>query len=83
MRQFIIVLGRTQFVGSEFEIFGGFGRVCSSFLVGKQGFRRVRSLYLELSEPWQSLETPKSYYFSSIMCIVLPNITHKEKNSIN
>ena len=53
------------------------------FLVGKQGFRTVQSTYLEFGEPWQSLEIPKSYHFSSKMCIVLPNITQKEKNSIN
>ena len=31
------------FVGSEFGIFGGFGWVRSSVLVGKPGFERVRS----------------------------------------
>ena len=31
------------FVGSEFRIFGGFGWVRSSVLVGKPGFGRVRS----------------------------------------
>ena len=39
----IIVLSRTQFVGSEFGIFEGFGRVHSSVLVGELGFGRVRS----------------------------------------
>ena len=39
-----VVLGRTQFVGSEFGIFGGFGWVCSSVLVGELGFGRVQSL---------------------------------------
>ena len=34
---------RTQFVGSEFEIFGGFRWVYSSVLVDKLGFGRVRS----------------------------------------
>ena len=38
-----LVLGRTQFVGSEFGIFGGLGWVCSSVLVGELGFGRVRS----------------------------------------
>ena len=38
-----LVLGRTQFVGSEFGIFGGFGWVRSSVLVGELGFGRVRS----------------------------------------
>ena len=33
--------GRTQFVGSEFGIFGGFGWVHSSVLVGEPGFRSV------------------------------------------
>ena len=41
--KYILVLGRTQFVGSEFGIFGGFGWVRSSVLVGKLGFGRVRS----------------------------------------
>ena len=35
-----IVVG---FVGSEFGIFGGFGWVRSSVLVGEPGFERVRS----------------------------------------
>ena len=35
-----IVVG---FVGSEFEIFGGFGWVHSLVLVGELGFRRVQS----------------------------------------
>ena len=35
-----IVVG---FVGSEFEIFGGFGWVRSSVLVGEPGFGRVQS----------------------------------------
>ena len=37
------MLGRTQFVGSEFGIFGGFEWVRSSVLVGELGFERVRS----------------------------------------
>ena len=37
------MLGQTQFVGSEFGIFGGFGWVRSSVLVGEPGFGRVRS----------------------------------------
>ena len=37
------MLGQTQFVGSEFGIFGGFGRVHSSVLVDEPGFGRVRS----------------------------------------
>ena len=37
------MLGQTQFVGSEFGIFGGLGWVRSSVLVGKLGFRRVGS----------------------------------------
>ena len=39
----LIVLGRTQFVGSEFGNFGGFEWVRSSILVGEPGFERVRS----------------------------------------
>ena len=39
------MLGRTQFVGSEFGIFGGFGWVRSSVLVGEPGFGRVLSLF--------------------------------------
>ena len=39
----VLVLGRTQFVGLEFGIFGGFGWVRSSVLVGELGFGRVRS----------------------------------------
>ena len=39
-KMFIVV----GFVGSEFGIFGGFGWVRSSVLVGKPGFGRVRSL---------------------------------------
>ena len=38
-----VVLGRTQFVGSEFGNFGGFEWVRSSILVGEPGFERVRS----------------------------------------
>ena len=37
------MFGQTQFVGSEFGIFGGLGWVCSSVLVGELGFGRVRS----------------------------------------
>ena len=37
------MLGQTQFVGSELGIFGGFGWVRSSVLVGEPGFGRVRS----------------------------------------
>ena len=51
-----LVLGRTQFVGSEFGIFGGFGWVCSSVLVGKPGFGRVRSSDLEFGELWRTLD---------------------------
>ena len=51
------MLGRTQFVGSEFGIFGGFGWVCSSVLVGKPGFGRVRSSDLEFGELWRTLDT--------------------------
>ena len=40
---FLIVLVQTQFVCSEFGIFGGFGWVCSSVLVDESGFGRVRS----------------------------------------
>ena len=38
-KMFIVV----GFVGSEFGIFGGFGWVRSSVLLGKPGFERVRS----------------------------------------
>ena len=38
---FLVVLGQTQFLGSEFGIFGGFGWVHSSVLVGEPGFERV------------------------------------------
>ena len=38
-KMFIVV----GFVGSEFGIFGGFGWVRSSVLVGEPGFGRVRS----------------------------------------
>ena len=41
--QFQIVLGQTQFMGSEFRIFWGFRWVRSLVLVGEPGFRRVRS----------------------------------------
>ena len=51
-----VVLGRTQFVGSEFGIFGGFGWVRSSVLVGKPGFGRVRSSDLEFGELWRTLD---------------------------
>ena len=37
-------MGRTQFMGSEFGIFGGFGWVCISVLVDEPGFGRVQSL---------------------------------------
>ena len=40
---YLLVLGRTQFVGSEFGNFGGFEWVRSSILVGEPGFERVRS----------------------------------------
>ena len=36
-----LVLGQTQFIGSKFKIFGGFGWVCSSFLIDELGFGRV------------------------------------------
>ena len=39
----LLVLGRTQFVGSEFGIFRGFGWVRSLVLVGEPGFGRVQS----------------------------------------
>ena len=39
----LLVLGQIQFAGSEFWIFGGFGWVCSSILVGKPRFERVWS----------------------------------------
>ena len=48
-----LVLGRTQFVGSEFGIFGGFGWVRSSVLVGEPGFGRVRSSELGFGESWR------------------------------
>ena len=41
---FLVVLGQTQFLGSEFGIFGGFGWVHSSVLVGEPGFERVREV---------------------------------------
>ena len=41
--RFRLVLGRTQFVGSEFGNFGGFEWVRSSILVGEPGFERVQS----------------------------------------
>ena len=41
--RYVLVLGRTQFVGSEFGNFGGFEWVRSSILVGEPGFERVRS----------------------------------------
>ena len=47
------MLGRTQFVGSEFGIFGGFGWVRSSVLVGEPGFGRVRSSDLRFGESWR------------------------------
>ena len=56
LHKFELVLGRTQFVGSEFGIFGGFGWVCSSVLVGKPGFGRVRSSDLEFGELWRTLD---------------------------
>ena len=37
------MLGLTQFLGLECSIFGVFGRVCSSVLVDKTGFKRVQS----------------------------------------
>ena len=40
----ILVLGQTGFMGSEFGIFGGFGKVRSSVFVGRPGFERVQSL---------------------------------------
>ena len=52
-KMFIVV----GFVGSEFGIFGGFGWVRSSVLVGEPGFGRVRSSDLEFGEPWRTLET--------------------------
>ena len=39
------MLGQIQFVGLEFEIFGGFGWVHSLVLVGELGFGRVQSSY--------------------------------------
>ena len=41
MLVFGLVLGQTQFVGSEFGILGGFGWVCSLILVDKPGLRSV------------------------------------------
>ena len=38
----ILVLGQTQFPGSKFKIFGGFGWVFSSILLDKPEFGRVR-----------------------------------------
>ena len=43
LSQLQLVLSQTQFVGSEFGIFGGFGWVRSSVLVNEPGFGRVRS----------------------------------------
>ena len=44
------MLGQTQFGGSKFGIFGGFGLVRSSSLVDKPGFGRVQSLgFLDFS----------------------------------
>ena len=40
---FRLVMGRTQFMGSEFGIFGGFGWDRSSVLVDESGFGRVQS----------------------------------------
>ena len=45
------MLGRTQFVGSEFGILGGFGWVRSSVLVGEPGFGWVRSSDLKFANP--------------------------------
>ena len=43
------MLGRIQFVGSKFGIFGGFGWVRSLILVDEPGFRRVQSsVFLDL-----------------------------------
>ena len=50
------MLGRTQFVGSEFGIYGGVRWVRSSVLVGKPGFGRVRSSDLEFGELWRTLD---------------------------
>ena len=45
----LVMLGRIQFVGLKFGIFGGFEWVRSSIMVDKPGFRRVqRSVFLEL-----------------------------------
>ena len=41
MAWYTLVLCQTQFVGSEFGIFGGFGWVRSLVLVGEPGFGRV------------------------------------------
>ena len=49
---FKIVLGQTQFVGSEFELFGGFGWVRSSVSVGELGFGRVRSSDQGFGKPY-------------------------------
>ena len=40
------------FVGSEFQILEGFGWICSSVLVGKPGFKRVRSSQFEIHYFW-------------------------------
>ena len=45
----LVVLGRILFAGSEFEIFGDFGRVCSSVLVSEPGFGRVQSSVSDLN----------------------------------
>ena len=55
----LLVLDQTQFIVSEFGIFGGFGWDRSSVLVGKPGFRRVWSsvfpdLGLSLACFWQN-----------------------------
>ena len=43
------MVGQTQFVGSEFRIFGGFRWVRSSVLVDKPGFGRVQSsIFMDL-----------------------------------
>ena len=52
-KMFNILVG---FVGSEFGIFGGFGWVRSSVLVGKPGFGGVRSSDLEFGELWRTLD---------------------------
>ena len=54
-------------MGSEFGIFGGFGWVRSSVLVGEPGFGRVRSSDLRFGESWR----PYNLIIFSKMFIVI------------